>query len=290
MLSRKRKRDELIDPVSTMTEPHEDLVMPSKREYRLTAICSSNPQTPVTSKKSCSLTSVNQEKPMPNLCDIPVDDSGKCRVGKKPRKQNKMQTLIFAEDSENLGVEERRRSARLLNRDAEKEFRESDDNDELQVGSSPNSPRRRKKDKSRSSRPHKSMPNKVKKKKKKKKIAGKGVDSEPDSEKEITEAGSDGNFLKSRGCVLGGFGTDNKNNAHTTKGMPLLGGLSCQGWTKEQEIALHNAYYTIKPVPNFWKEIAKLSQLEENGGFLLLVKPLCVPYTLNCTPSDDSHL
>ncbi|GLJ37934.1 hypothetical protein SUGI_0771950 [Cryptomeria japonica] len=39
---------------------------------------------------------------------------------------------------------------------------------------------------------------------------------------------------------------------------PLLGGSSCEGWSKEQDIALHNAYYKIKPLPNFWKQIAKL--------------------------------
>ncbi|GLJ05453.1 hypothetical protein SUGI_0018470 [Cryptomeria japonica] len=52
-----------------------------------------------------------------------------------------------------------------------------------------------------------------------------------------------------------------KGRAHLKKQkkcMPLLGGSGCEGWSKEQEIALHNAYYTIKPFPNFWKQIAKL--------------------------------
>ncbi|XP_021747681.1 uncharacterized protein LOC110713539 [Chenopodium quinoa] len=31
-----------------------------------------------------------------------------------------------------------------------------------------------------------------------------------------------------------------------------------QGWTKEQEVALHKAYFTAKPSPHFWKKVAKL--------------------------------
>lgn len=31
-----------------------------------------------------------------------------------------------------------------------------------------------------------------------------------------------------------------------------------QGWSKEQEIALQRAYYTVKPTPHFWKKVAKL--------------------------------
>lgn len=31
-----------------------------------------------------------------------------------------------------------------------------------------------------------------------------------------------------------------------------------QGWTKEQEAALHRAYYAAKPTPKFWKKVSKL--------------------------------
>ncbi|XP_021732817.1 mis18-binding protein 1-like [Chenopodium quinoa] len=31
-----------------------------------------------------------------------------------------------------------------------------------------------------------------------------------------------------------------------------------QGWTKEQEVALHKAYFSAKPSPHFWKKVAKL--------------------------------
>ncbi|KAJ8765468.1 hypothetical protein K2173_014590 [Erythroxylum novogranatense] len=33
---------------------------------------------------------------------------------------------------------------------------------------------------------------------------------------------------------------------------------SVQMWTAEQERALQNAYFTVKPTPNFWKEVSKL--------------------------------
>ncbi|EEF33472.1 uncharacterized protein LOC8288707 [Ricinus communis] len=33
---------------------------------------------------------------------------------------------------------------------------------------------------------------------------------------------------------------------------------SVEGWTKEQEMALHRAYLVAKPTPNFWKQVSKL--------------------------------
>ncbi|KAJ4822735.1 hypothetical protein Tsubulata_006991 [Turnera subulata] len=33
---------------------------------------------------------------------------------------------------------------------------------------------------------------------------------------------------------------------------------SVQGWTREQEMALHRAYFAAKPTPNFWKKVSKL--------------------------------
>jgi hypothetical protein len=36
------------------------------------------------------------------------------------------------------------------------------------------------------------------------------------------------------------------------------GGEVAEGWTKEQELALRMAYFTAKPSPHFWKNVAKL--------------------------------
>ncbi|KAL2904113.1 Mis18-binding protein 1 [Bienertia sinuspersici] len=38
----------------------------------------------------------------------------------------------------------------------------------------------------------------------------------------------------------------------------VLQGGTNQGWTKEQELELHRAYFTAKPSPHFWKRVAKM--------------------------------
>lgn len=42
------------------------------------------------------------------------------------------------------------------------------------------------------------------------------------------------------------------------KGKRKRGGEIAEGWTKEQELALHTAYFTAKPSPHFWKNVSKL--------------------------------
>lgn len=39
---------------------------------------------------------------------------------------------------------------------------------------------------------------------------------------------------------------------------PALKGCNLQGWTKDQEAALHRSYFTSKPSPHFWKKVSKM--------------------------------
>ncbi|GLJ14030.1 hypothetical protein SUGI_0224260 [Cryptomeria japonica] len=51
---------------------------------------------------------------------------------------------------------------------------------------------------------------------------------------------------------------DDKKIVAINISMPLLGGTSSDGWSKEQDVALHNAYCTLKVSATFWKDVAKL--------------------------------
>ncbi|KAH9314133.1 hypothetical protein KI387_022760 [Taxus chinensis] len=90
------------------------------------------------------------------------------------------------------------------------------------------------------------MPTKPKKKKKKKKKK-KGYDAQNvfcEEENDIEKEGYES--------------PDDKKIIPMNMGMPLLGGTSSEGWSKEQDVALHNAYYTLKLSDTFWKDVAKL--------------------------------
>jgi len=179
-------------------------------------------------------------------------DRSKSKSRKRPRECTE-QRKHNANTSENVGIEERRRSARISERGAE--HSSDDNNEEMEPGFSAILKRPRA---DMNSSPSSQSPKAQTKRKKKKKntVIIKNAVSESDSEKEATEAADEGECSNPGNCDLGNGGSTKKTRVN--KGVPLLGGASCKGWTKEQEIALHNAYYTIKPVPNFWKEIAKL--------------------------------
>ncbi|KAH9301507.1 hypothetical protein KI387_013090 [Taxus chinensis] len=97
--------------------------------------------------------------------------------------------------------------------------------------------------------------NQKKKTKKKKTVISKNAVSESDSDKGYREQEDEEEEDK---CLKTGRTYKKKEKEKKKKGVALLGGSSFQGWSEEQDIALHNAYYTVKPVPNFWKQIAKL--------------------------------
>lgn len=158
-----------------------------------------------------------------------------------------------ANTSDKVCIEERRRSSRILERGAEPSS--NNNNEEMEPGYSAILERPR----AAMNSPLSSQSLKAQKKTKKKKrntVIIKNAVSESDSEKEVIEIADEGECSNPASSHLGNGGSMNKTRVN--KGVPLLGGTSCKGWTKDQEIALHNAYYTIKPVPNFWKEIAKL--------------------------------
>lgn len=179
-------------------------------------------------------------------------DCSKSKSRKRLRACTK-QSNQNANNSKNVGIDVRRRSARILERGAEPSS--DDNNEDIEPGFSAISERPRADMNSSPSSPRHKAQKKTKKKKKNTVIIKNAV-SESDSEKEEIEPEDEGECPNSGSCDLG-IGVSMKKT-RVNKGLPLLGGASFMGWTKEQEIALHNAYYTIKPVPNFWKEIAKL--------------------------------
>ncbi|KAL2937952.1 Mis18-binding protein 1 [Bienertia sinuspersici] len=70
-------------------------------------------------------------------------------------------------------------------------------------------------------------------------------------------------------CDIPGKGKGERNKQDSTTDTKLSGvkrkrkqtglqGGTNQGWTKEQELELHRAYFTAKPSPHFWKRVAKM--------------------------------
>ncbi|KAL7147810.1 hypothetical protein ABFS83_06G133500 [Erythranthe nasuta] len=85
----------------------------------------------------------------------------------------------------------------------------------------------------------------------------KSVEKMPNGNGELSKCTSK-KAVKDCGVEMGSGDKNRDENKNIGEKRKRCEAEECKGWSEEQELALRKAYFTVKPTPQFWKEVARM--------------------------------
>ncbi|KAL9164871.1 hypothetical protein ABFS82_06G133800 [Erythranthe guttata] len=86
----------------------------------------------------------------------------------------------------------------------------------------------------------------------------KSVEKLPKGNGELSKICTSKKVVKDCGVEMGSGDKNRKENKNIGDKRKRCEVEECKGWSEEQELALRKAYFTVKPTPRFWKEVARM--------------------------------